>query len=268
MDILQYYHLNEQPFRTSPNPRFLYLSDQVKEALAKVQYMTKERIGPLYMYGPIGSGKTSLMRRLYDQLQDDPGYNAQLLFAPNAKTANAFLRLIMDAFGVPTHHSYTQSLKNFEDFLLTQYTSHVVPVLLVDEGQNMTREILKLIHYLLNFETNTEKLLQIVLAGQEELAQKVLRYRELASRMFPIAMNAMSAVDLQDMIAFRWMVAGGKAPPFTDAAYKELFVSSKGLPRDAIKIADETLRDLFVNQLHEADGERIQHIASGLNLNT
>src|SRR5215210_4766932 len=91
MDILQYYHLNEQPFRTSPNPRFLYLSDQVKEALAKVQYMTKERIGPLYMYGPIGSGKTSLMRRLYEQLQDDPGYNVQLLFAPNAKTANAFL---------------------------------------------------------------------------------------------------------------------------------------------------------------------------------
>src|SRR5215210_885433 len=268
MDILQYYKLNEQPFRTSPNPRFLYLSDQVKEALAKVQYMTTERIGPLYMYGPIGSGKTSLMRRLYEQLQHDEHYNVQLLFAPNAKTANAFLRLIMDAFGVTTHHAYTQSLKNFEDFLLTQYTSNVVPVLLVDEGQNMTRDILKLIHYLLNFETNTEKLLQIVLAGQEELAQKVLRYRELASRMFPIAMNAMSAVDLQDMIAFRWMVAGGKAPPFTEAAYKELFVYSKGLPRDAIKIADETLRDLFVNQQHEADGERIQQIATSLNLNT
>ena len=66
MYLLNYFGLNEPPFRISPDPRFLYLSDQVKEALAKVQYMTKERIGPLYMYGPIGSGKTSIMRRLYE----------------------------------------------------------------------------------------------------------------------------------------------------------------------------------------------------------
>ena len=165
-----------------------------------------------------------------------------------------------------TGAGHTQSLKNFEDFLISQYTSKVTPVLLVDEGQNMTRDILKLVHYLLNFETNTEKLVQIVLAGQEELAQKVLRYRELASRMFPIAMNAMSAIDLQDMITFRWMVAGGKNAPFTDDAYKEMFVSSKGLPRDAIKIADETLRDLFVKQEQHANGERIQQVAASLNL--
>ena len=94
----------------------------------------------------------------------------------------------------------------------------------------------------------------------------VLRYRELASRMFPIAMNAMSAIDLQDMLSWRWMVAGGKETPFTEDAYKEMFVSSKGLPRSAIKMADETLRDLFVNQEHEADGERIKQIAASLNL--
>jgi general secretion pathway protein A len=130
----------------------------------------------------------------------------------------------------------------------------------------MTRDILRLVHYLLNFETNTEKLLQVVLAGQEELAQKVLRYRELASRMFPIAINAMSAIDLQDMLTFRWMVAGGKEAPFTEDAYKAMFVSSKGLPRDAIKLADETLRDLFVKQEHKANGARIQQIAPTLNL--
>ena len=64
------------------------------------------------------------------------------------------------------------------------------------------------------------------------------------------------------------MVAGGKTPPFTDDAYKEMFVYSKGLPRDAIKIADETLRDLFVKQQHKADGSQIQDIALSLNLNT
>ena len=72
----------------------------------------------------------------------------------------------------------------------------------------MNREALKLIHYLLNFETNKTKLLQIVLVGQEELRTKIMQYRELASRMFPIAMNAMSLDDLQDMINFRLNVAG------------------------------------------------------------
>ncbi len=266
MDLLTYYGLNEHPFRISPDPRFLYLSEQVKEALAKVQYMTTERIGPIYMYGPIGSGKTSIMRRLYEQIHEEKKYNLVLLFTPNVKTSNAFLRLVMDAFKVKTERSYVQALNNFETFLIEQYQAGIVPVLLVDEGQNMTRDILKLIHYLLNFETNTEKLLQIVLAGQEELAQKVMRYRELASRMFPIAMNAMALHDIEDMIAFRWMVAGGKESPFTGEAYKEIFVASKGLPRDAIKIADETLRHLFVKERKTADAEIVQLLARNLNL--
>ena len=144
--------------------------------------MTHERIGLLYMYGPIGSGKTSIMRRLYEQLHLEERYNVQLLFAPNVKTANAFLRLVMDAFGVTTNHAYTQSLKNFEVFLLDQYQTKRVPVLL------------------------------------------------------------------------------------TEDAYKELFVASKGLPRDAIKTADETPRLLYLTRHQRADGAQIQQIARELNL--
>ena len=266
MELLHYFGLNEQPFRISPDPRFLYLSDQVKEALAKVQYMTKERIGPLYMYGPIGSGKTSIMRRLSEQLQLEENFRVELLFAPNIKTSNAFLRLILDAYDIKTDRSYAQSLKNFEAFLLDQYTKGVVPVLLIDEGQNMTRDTLKLIHYLLNFETDTEKLLQIVVAGQEELGQRILRYQELASRMFPIAMISMSPTDLQDMLEFRFMVAGGKQSPFTEEVYKEIHAFPKGLPRDAVKLADETLRHLFLHQQKRASPEDIRTIATQLNL--
>lgn len=268
MDLLHYFELNERPFRTSPDPRFLYLSDQVKEALAKVHYMTKERIGPLYMYGPIGSGKTSIMRRLADQLQQEDNFRVELLFAPNIKTSNAFLRLILDAYGVKTDRSYAQSLKRFEGFLIDQYKLGVTPVLLIDEGQNMTRDTLKLIHYLLNFETDTEKLVQIVIAGQEELGQRILRYQELASRMFPIAMISMSAIDLQDMLEFRYMVAGGKPSPFTEGAYKEIHAYSRGLPRDAVKLADEALRHLFLKQRRQASAEDIQSIAQQLNLKT
>lgn len=80
----------------------------------------------------------------------------------------------------------------------------------------MTRDTLKLIHYLLNFETNKTKLLQIVLVGQEQLGTKIIQYRELASRMFPIAMNAMSIDDLKDMIMFRRNVAGWRGELFHD----------------------------------------------------
>src|SRR5436853_6984479 len=206
--IIKYFGLNEHPFISTPDPRFLYFSSQVKEALAKCEFMARDRIGPMYMAGPIGAGKTSIVRRLQEKLSQDERFNVKLLISPNLKSSNAFLRLILETFDVKTERSYTASLKNFEDFLLKQFQEDTIPVLLIDEAQYMNRDTLKLIHYLLNFETNKTKLLQIVLVGQEELGTKIIQYKELASRMFPIAMSAMSLDDLKDMINFRLRVAG------------------------------------------------------------
>src|SRR5712692_9603479 len=267
MDVLEYFDLKEQPFRIGPDPRFLYLSDQVQETLAKCEYMAKERIGPLYISGPVGGGKTSILRRLYEKLSADERYKVTMLISPNVKTSNAFLRIILETFDVPTWRSYDQSLKNFENFLLDQYQLDKIPVLLIDEAQNLTRDCLKLVHYLLNFETATTKLLQIVLVGQEELAEKILRYKELASRMFPAAINPMSVEELQDMIRFRWMVAGSKSsPPLEAEAYKSLFAYTKGLPRDAIKVLDETLRDLAFKGKKTVSASEVEQIAKELNL--
>src|SRR5712692_4405262 len=268
MDLVQYFHLNEEPFRLSPSPRFLYLNDQVKQATSKVEYMTKHRTAPLYMYGAIGSGKTSILRRLYEGLSEDETYTLRLLIAPNIKTANSFLRAVMDTFGVSTDRAYERSLKRFEAFLVEQYQLEKVPTLFVDEAQNMTRDILKLIHYLLNFETSDVKLLQVVLAGQEELSDKVKRYRELASRMIPIAINPMSPVDLEDMLRFRWSIASGNKSelPFSQEATAEVFAYSKGLPRDAIKLTDEILRNVFLQQGTQATVEHVRNAAKDLDL--
>ena len=130
----------------------------------------------------------------------------------------------------------------------------------------MTRDTLRPVHYLLNFETTKAKLLQIVLVGQEELATKIMRYRELASRMFPIAMNAMAPEELRRMIEFRWMVAGGSTPPFSPEAYSLIFEHSKGLPRDAVKICDESLRILVSRKQDIISGGDIGLIAKSLNL--
>src|SRR5215210_3268884 len=269
--ILHYFGLNEPPFRIGPDPRFLYFSEQVKEALAKCEYMAKERIGPIYIYGPIGSGKTSILRRLDDLLQADKRHQVAYLIAPNLKTSNAFLRSIMEGFGVKTERAYDQSLRNFENFLTESFQAGKVPVLLIDEAQNLNRDTLQLIHYLLNFETDTTKLLQVILVGQEELAQKILRYPELASRMFPIAINAMSADELKKMVEFRWMVAGGKGSPFDNTdpeTFKLLYAYSKGLPRDAVKVCDELLRDLVSKSKTQASSHQVETISRELNLST
>src|ERR687885_98194 len=102
MDTLKYFHLNEHPFRIGPDPRFLYMSEQLKEAIAKCEYMARERIGPIYISGPIGSGKTSILRRLYERLSQDSRYNVQLLVSPNLRSSNAFLRVVMETFEVKT----------------------------------------------------------------------------------------------------------------------------------------------------------------------
>jgi len=262
MDVRAYFRLDEEPFRLSPSPRFLYLNDQVKQATSKVEYMTKHRTAPMYMYGAIGSGKTSILRRLYEELSEDETYTLRLLIAPNIKTSNSFLRAVMDAFGVSTDRAYERSLKLFEAFLIAQYQQGKVPTLFVDEAQNMTRDILKLIHYLLNYETSDVKLLQVVLTGQEELRVKVKRYKELASRMIPI--------DLEDMLKFRWSIASRNKSelPFTQEALTEIFAYSKGLPRDAIKLSDEVLRTIFLQHVTQAGIEHVRNAGKDLDLET
>jgi general secretion pathway protein A len=266
--IVKYFGFNEHPFISNPDPRFLYFSSQVKEALAKCEFMARDRIGPIYMYGPIGSGKTSLVRRLQEKLSQNERYIVKLLISPNLKSSNAFLRLILETFDVKTERSYTASLSNFEQYLIQQYKEEKVPVLLIDEAQNMTRDTLKLIHYLLNFETNKTKLLQIVLVGQEELGTRIMQYRELASRMFPIAMNAMSLDDLKEMILFRLTVAGHRGSLFDekDEAYKTLYTYTKGLPRDAIKVCFELLIELVAQGKKQATAKQVEDIAKGQNL--
>jgi general secretion pathway protein A len=266
--IIKYFGFKEHPFIISPDPRFLYFSSQVKEALAKCEFMARDRIGPIYMYGPMGSGKTSLVRRLQEKLSQDKRYIVKLLISPNLKSSNAFLRLILETFDIKTERSYTASLSNLEQYLIQHFKEGKVPVLLIDEAQNMNRDTLKLIHYLLNFETNKTKLLQIVLVGQEELGARIMQYRELASRMFPIAMNAMSLDDLRDMILFRLTVAGHNGPMFenSEAAFKTLYTYTKGLPRDAIKVCFEVLIELVAQGKKQATAKQVEDIAKGQNL--
>lgn len=261
-----FYGLKEKPFVISPDPRFLFLAPQHQEVLSKCQYMIQNRVGPVYVFGPIGSGKTTIVRRLTQQLSDEGSYRVASVIAPDLRSPNAFLRLIAGEFGAKTERSYDGSLRNFAAFLREQNEVGRIPVLLVDEAQYLRQPLLRLIHFLLNYETNTEKLLQIVLFGQNELASRIDAIPELKSRMFPSALAALNADETREMISFRMTVAGAKRNPFTNDATVAVYRASLGLPRQVCKLCDMALLAGVTAHKEEIGPDIIQGVARGLRI--
>ena len=246
---LEHFSLKELPFLSSPDARFLYMSDQVNETLQKCLYMIANRIGPLYVYGPIGTGKTTLAKRLHQTLdQDADRYVVVSLVLPPQLRCNALLRLIMDDFSIKMERSYAASLTGVGAWLMAQHRAGVKPVVILDEAQNLTPTHLKLLHFLLNYETSREKLLQLVLFGQNELAQRIDRFPELKSRMYPSALTALNRHDTEKLIGFRWFVAGGKTLPFSTEVLDEVFRVTLGLPREIVKVCDLALLRAYSGQ--------------------
>jgi general secretion pathway protein A len=266
---IEYFGLKEFPFISGPDARFLYLSDQVNEVLQKCLYVIDSRIGPLYVYGPIGTGKTTLANRLLQQLQQSERYRvAYLVIPPQLSSANTLLRAVMDELDAKTQRSYAGSLTNLARWLLEQHKQGIKPVVILDEAQNLGPAHLKLVHYLLNYETSREKLLQLVLFGQNELAQKIDRFPELKSRMYPAALTALSRDDTAAMLAYRWAVAAGKPErlPFPPVVIDELFRASLGMPRDLVKLCDLCLLRTASQQRHEVSVDDVATAARELSL--
>lgn len=236
-----YFGLAELPFRITPDPRFLWYSDQHQEAKQKIIYHIHQSAGPIYLLADIGTGKTTLARRIVEELSSDTTKKVVYAIAPKIPTTNAFLRFIMDEFEVKTDRAYTKSLKNFELFLTEQFMNGVSPVLLIDEAQNMTRDMLLLIQHLFNFSTNTEFLVQIVLFAQPELQPKFDRLQSLKNRMSIARLKPFDLEGTRGMMGFRWTVAGGKEFPFSDEAVQEVYRITKGVPRLIVKLANEAL---------------------------
>lgn len=259
-----YYGLREKPFRISPDPRFLFLTPQHQEVLSKCEYMIRGRVGPVYVFGPIGSGKTTIARRLHQLLSEDSTLRVASVIAPDLKTPNAFLRAIAREFEVKTERSFDETLSNFAAFLREQHGANVTPVLLVDEAQYLRRPLLRLVHFLLNYETSTEKLLQVVLFGQNELASHIDALPELKSRMFPSALAALNAEETRDLIAFRVTVAGARQNPFTEQAASAIYRASLGLPRQVCQLRDMALLNAFVAKRMFVDEEQVVRAASDL----
>jgi general secretion pathway protein A len=245
---LDYYGLSLSPFELTPNPRFLYNSVKHREAINHLMYGIRERKGFVQLTGEVGAGKTTLCRALLEQL--DSRFSTALLLTP-VLDANELMKAIAAEFGLDVKGlDRLETSAAFNAFLVQQAEEGKVPVLIIDEAQNFSDELLEQVRQLSNVETDDRKLLQIVLIGQPELRERLdhPRLRQLRQRItVRYHLNALDQSETRHYIKHRLELAGANGDPsFTTPALWRVFRYSNGVPRLVNALCDKALLAGFV----------------------
>src|SRR5438874_8174836 len=208
-----FFGLKENPFNVNPDPRYLFLTKQIEEALSGLMYGIQTRKGFITLTGEVGTGKTTLVNRLLDWLHLRRTKTA-FLFNSRMNSSQLF-DFILAEYDIPCdNRSKSQQLMKLNQWLLERYRAGQTAVLIVDEAQNWTFPVLEEIRLLTNLETSTEKLLQIVLSGQPELEEKLNlpQLRQLRQRiMIRCKTGALTKEEIHDYIFERLKIAGAVA---------------------------------------------------------
>jgi len=260
-----FFGLNEKPFSITPDPRYLFMSERHTEALAHLIYGVRESGGFIQLTGEVGTGKTTLARSLLQQVPDTA--DVAVILNPQL-SRNEFLSAICEELGVPLPQT-ANSLKTLTNalnaYLLRNYGRGRRTILIVDEAQNLRVDVLEQVRLLTNLETAKQKLLQIILIGQPELRDILSRndMRQLAQRITGrYHLEPLSREETVTYIDHRLKVAGAVMPIFSNAAKRELYRLSKGVPRMVNVIADRALLGAFTRELHQVTPKLLRKAAS------
>src|SRR6267154_103755 len=242
--IFSFFGLRENPFKINPDPRFLYATDQIRAASDELAYAISTRKGLILLTGEVGTGKTMLIRHLLDWLTEQKMPTA-LIFNSHIQPEH-LLDFILNDFGVPCASKLKSAkLMALNHWLLERYRADQTPVLIVDEAQGLDPSALEEIRLLLNFETPREKLLQIVLAGQPELQEKLKRHelRQLRQRITVRCTTApLTLEQTYGYIGERLRIAGASDQPiFEPDAVGAIHAYSRGIPRVINVLAEHSL---------------------------
>lgn len=243
-----YFGFRDQPFSIAPDPHYLFLSEQHKEALAHLLYGVGDQGGFVLLSGEVGTGKTTVCRSFLQQIPE----NCEVAYIVNPRqSAIELLCSICDEFGV--YYYYQEQGSNYlveliNEHLLSLHASGKHAVLIIDEAQNLSTDVLEQLRLLTNLETDHKKLLQLVLLGQPELNQLLARreLRQLAQRITArFHLQAMTERESRDYIAHRLRVAGFGGTLFSPEALKMIYRHSSGTPRLINIICDRCLLGLY-----------------------
>jgi general secretion pathway protein A len=256
----EFYNLAEPPFNVTPDPRFLYFTEGHQSALNHLQFAIRQRKGFALLTGEVGTGKTTLCRKLLEGLE--PRVRTALILNPMLRETQ-LLRAIVQEFGAEVvGRDRLGYLTSFNRFLLSVNDEGGDAVLLIDEAQDMSVELLELTRLLSNLETASQKLLQIVLVGQPELRETLRRpaLRQLSQRItVRYHLGTMSLSDTGKYIRHRLGVAGGEGgAEFDDSAVAEIYRFSGGTPRLINAAADKALLAGYVLGSKRIDSSVVQ----------
>jgi general secretion pathway protein A len=240
----KFYGFRESPFTITPNSRFLFMSAQHREAFAHLVYAVESRAGFVELTGEVGTGKTTLLRSFLSRL-DSEGHRTALIFNPCLSSLE-LLKSINREFGLAWETgSRMELLQLLNGFLLEQKASGRSVVLVMDEAQNLSPEVLEQIRLISNLETETDKLIQIVLSGQPELLTALAReeLRQLNQRItVRYHLQPMDFESTRRYIEHRMELAGSyRAAQFSESALKRIFRFSGGVPRLVNIVCDRSL---------------------------
>jgi general secretion pathway protein A len=258
-----FFGLNEKPFAITPDPRYLYLGPRHAEALAHLLYGITESGGFIQLTGEVGTGKTTVVRSLLEQLP--PNTEVALVLNPRLSPLE-FLLAICDELHIEVldRSSPKAIIDGLNHHLLQAHAAGRRVVLIVDEAQNLSTEVLEQIRLLTNLETAKQKLLQIILVGQPELRELLARsdLRQLAQRITGrYHLEPFEAEELRAYVRHRLEVAGGRGEIFTASAIRELHRSSDGIPRLVNVIADRALLGAWSHETPTVDAKMARQAA-------
>jgi general secretion pathway protein A len=259
-----YFGLKENPFSITPDPQFRYHGRREREAMAHFQYGLSVSGGFVQLTGEVGTGKTMLIRALLEELPDD--VVVALVLNP-VVTVLEFMAVICDELWIK-YPKKTKSLKQFVDilnqYLLANHSKGRRTVLIMDEAQNLSREVLEQVRLLTNLETSKNKLLQIILVGQPELNEKLASHdmRQLAQRITArYKLDTLGKKETREYIAHRCKVAGANHPLFTRSGMSWVHRLAKGNPRMTNIICDRALLGAYSDSVPLADGRTVRKAA-------
>ena len=264
-----FFGLSKEPFSIAPDPRFLFMSDSHREALAHLLYGVSGGGGFVLLTGEIGAGKTTVCRAFLDQVP--PNCQVAYIFNPRL-TVLELLQTVGDEFSIPRPVPSTSgpaSVKDYVDalnkFLLASYASGLHVVLIIDEAQSLAADVLEQLRLLTNLETSERKLLQIVLIGQPELRDMLARpdLEQLAQRVIArYHLPALSAAETAQYIQHRLAVAGPSARgPFDGRAVARIHALTGGVPRRINLLCDRAMLGAYAHGQHQVGRDTVEQAA-------
>lgn len=265
-----FFKLHSSPFGTSPDPRFLYMMPHTREALACLEYGISARKGFTVLTGEVGTGKTTLLKRALASF-NSRRISTAFVFNPRLEVLD-FLEFVLADFGItPTSRTKSGMLLQLNRWLIERFRMEETCVVVIDEAQNLSWDLLEEIRLLTNLETSSEKLLQIVLSGQPELEEK-LRHPSVRQLRQRVALwcrtQALTENQTHAYVAERLRLAGASWTIFTPEALSLIYRYSHGIPRIINLLCEHSLIVAYVEQVQQVGAEIVEGVAAELELET